>query len=281
MPARSLGEAALMAVYRNIVQKTAKTRIIQAVLKEERHRHILDVLGTEGKVLAPELCERLNVSEDTIRRDLQELDSEGKIMRVHGGALSRLPQSLPYVDRRTQNVEAKSAIGRAAARLLKPSQIVFMDGGTTTLQVARSIPKNLHLTVITNSPPISAELSEHNGVEIILLGGRLLKESQVVVGPDTIEQIQRYRADLLFLGTCAIHRKHGITIPHLEEAPVKRAMIRCATSVTAVATADKLNTVAPYVVAEAAAITHLVTEESAGDDLLKKYRKLGISVMTA
>lgn len=251
------------------------------VLKEERQRQIIDLLSNEGKVIAAELCARLGVSEDTIRRDLWELDAEGKIMRVHGGALSRTRQTPSYAERRSLQVEAKSAVGRTAAALIKPGQLLFLDGGTTTLQVARSIPKNYRLTVVTNSPPIATELSDHDAVDIILLGGKLLKESQVVVGQETVEQIERYRADLLFLGTCAIHRKVGITIPHLEEAPVKRALIECANKTVAVATAEKLNTIAPYVVAPVEELSYLVTEASAGELILKKYRKLDITVLTA
>ena len=251
------------------------------MLKQERQREIVELLGTEGKLIAAELSSRLGVSEDTIRRDLGELDAEGKIMRVHGGALSRLPQTISYVERKTLQVEAKSAVGRAAAALVKSGQLLFLDGGTTTLQVARSIPKSCRLTVVTNSPPIAAELNEHPMVEIILLGGRLLKESQVVVGQETVEQIQQFRADLLFLGACAIHRKAGITIPHLEEAPVKRALMQCTTHAVAVATADKLNATAPYVVAPVEELSYLVTEASAGEAVLKKYRKLGITVLTA
>jgi DeoR/GlpR family transcriptional regulator of sugar metabolism len=249
------------------------------MLKEERQRQIVELLGTEGKLIAAELCSRLGVSEDTIRRDLWELDAEGKVMRVHGGALSRLPQAVSYAERRSLHVEGKSAVGRVAASLVKDGQLLFLDGGTTTLQVARYIPKSCRLTVVTNSPPVAAEFNEHPAVEIILLGGRLLKESQVVVGQETVEQIQQFHADLVFLGT--IHRKAGITIPHREEASVKRALMQCATKAVVVATADKLNTTAPYVVAPVEEISYLVTEASAGEPVLKKYRKLGITVLAA
>ncbi len=251
------------------------------MLKEERHRRILNLLGSNGKVIAADLCEQLHVSEDTVRRDLQELDENGQIMRVHGGALSRLAHTPPYAERRTQRLEAKSAIGRAAAGLVRQGQVLFMDGGTTTLQVARSLPKSLKATVITNSPPLALDLGEHAALEVILLGGKLLKESQVVVGAETVEQILRFRADLLFLGTCAIHPKQGVTVPHLEEAYVKRAMIAHAAVTIGVATAEKLNTVEPYVVAPVTGLSHLVTEASANAGLLKKYRGLGVSVITA
>ena len=250
------------------------------MLKEERQRQIVRLLDTEGKVVAADLCSRLGVSEDTIRRDLWELDADGKIMRVHGGALSRRAETPSYTERGSLRVEAKSAIGRAAAALVKPGQLLFLDGGTTTVQVARSIPKTYRLTVVTNSPPIAAEMAEHQEVDIILLGGRLLRESQVVVGQETVEQIQRFRADLLFLGTCAIHPTAGITIPHLEEAPVKRALLACASNAVALATAEKLDTVAQYVVAPVEKLTYLVTE-AAGEPMLKKYRELGITVLTA
>lgn len=254
---------------------------VRNVLKEERHRRILDLLGEEGQVVAAALSERLNVSDDTIRRDLQELDQEGRIVRVHGGALTRAPRTLSYKERSERGIKAKTAIGRAAAALVKRSQTVFIDGGTTTLHVARALPPGIRITVVTNSPPLALELVDQAEIEIVLLGGTLLKEGQVVVGPDTVEQIRKFRADLFFLGTCAIHPKHGITVPHLEERAVKAAMMECANQTAGVTLAEKLTAIEPFVVAPASRLTTLITESHADKAVLKKYRQLGITVATA
>jgi DeoR/GlpR family transcriptional regulator of sugar metabolism len=251
------------------------------MLKEERHRRILHLLRTDGEILAGNVVRALGVSEDTIRRDLQELDLKGDLQRVHGGAVSRLPNSPPYSERIAQRTESKTAIGSLAATLIRPGQTVFMDGGTTTLHVARALRPDLNVTVVTNSPPLAVELAGHQAVKVILIGGTLQKESLVVTGAEAALQVSQFRADLFFLGTCALHRKQGITVPSLEEAQVKRAMLQYATATVGVATADKLNTVAAHVVGPVEKLRYLIVEGKADPDLLRKYRKLGIEVLTA
>lgn len=251
------------------------------MLKEERQRHILDLLRQTGKVLASEVSRELLVSEDTVRRDLQELDQEGKLHRVHGGALPRTADASRYSIRKEQAIEAKAAIGRAAAQLVQNGQTVFMDGGTTTLQVARSLASNLQATIITNSPPIAIELAEHPSVDVVLIGGRLMKEGQVVVGSEAMEQIRLYRTDLLFLGTCAIHAEVGLSVPHAEEAPVKRAMLAAAAQTVGLATADKLDTTAPCIVGPVSALAYLVVNGEADEEVLVRYRRLDVTVIQA
>src|SRR5690349_23360893 len=122
------------------------------VLKEERQQQILERLHRDGKVLATELSQSFNTSEDTVRRDLRELGEAGLLLRVHGGALLRSPVAAPYAARQNQASEAKAAIAEAAAGLVRPGQVIILDGGTTTTQVARHLPRDLQATVITTSP---------------------------------------------------------------------------------------------------------------------------------
>jgi DeoR/GlpR family transcriptional regulator of sugar metabolism len=254
------------------VQKDAK------MLKEERQKRILDQLRLEGKVLASELSAGLNVSEDTIRRDLHDLSQMGMIQRVHGGALLRSPAAT-YAVRQEQAAAAKTEIAEAALKLVRNGQVIIMDGGTTTLQVAQRLPTDLHATVITNSPPITVALAEHPHVEVILLGGKLYKNSLVTVGVETVEALHTFRADLCMLGICSLHPEIGISVPELEEAYVKRTMIACSAEVAALASAEKLHTAAPYVVGPLKELTHLVTERSVADEILAPYRDLGITVI--
>ena len=253
---------------------------LKLLLKEERHRRILELLRSQGKVLAGDLVTTLAVSADTIRRDLRQLDDSGDLMRVHGGALNRLPNTPSYLERVEQRVEANAAIGIVGASLIQSGQTIFMDGGATTLQVARAIPSELLVTVVTNSPALAIEMASHKAANVILVGGTLLKESQVATGAEAVEQVSRFRADLLFLGACALHRKQGITVPSLEEAPLKRAMLQCAKAAIGMATAERLNAVAPYVVGPVEKLRYLIVDSSADLDLLRKYRKLGIEVLS-
>jgi DeoR/GlpR family transcriptional regulator of sugar metabolism len=249
------------------------------MLNAERRQYILERLRRDGKVLATELSAALSVSEDTIRRDLRELSEAGLLQRVHGGALPSSPAAASYAARQQQAPTAKAAIARAAAGLLRNGQVILLDGGTTTLQVAQQLPVELRATVITNSPPIAVALAEHPHVEVNVIGGRLYKRSLVTIGAATVEALRMVRADICLLGVCSLHPEVGISVPELEEAHVKRAMIAGSAEVVALASAEKLGTAAPYIVGPLAELTHLVTERAVPDAALAPYRALGVTVV--
>jgi DeoR/GlpR family transcriptional regulator of sugar metabolism len=249
------------------------------VLTEERRQLILDRLRSDGKVVAAELSSALAVSPDTVRRDLRELADAGLLRRVHGGALPPAVGGRPYAVRRVQAPDAKAAIARATARLLRHGQVILLDAGTTPLEVARHLPPELEAAVITNSPPVAVALAEHPTVEVTVLGGMLAKDPQALVGAATIEALRSVRADVLVLGLCSLHPEVGITVMDLEESYVKRAMIANAAEVVAVSAADKLGSAGPYVVAPIEELTHLVTERSASAEQLAQYRALGVEVV--
>ncbi len=251
------------------------------MLTAERKQFILDRLRRDGKVLATELSEELRVSEDTIRRDLRDLAAEGLLQRVHGGALPRSPATGDYASRQQQAPHAKEAIARAAAGLIISNQVVLMDGGTTTLQVAEHLPHELRATVITHSPPIAVALADHPNIEVVLLGGKLYKESIVAVGAATVEELRLVRADLFMLGVCSLHPEVGVSTANLEESHVKRAMIASSAEVVALASAEKLDTAAPFLVGPLDALTHLVTERVVSDATIRPYEQAGITVIRA
>ena len=251
------------------------------MLTAERRQVILEKLRREGKVVAVELSAALAVSPDTVRRDLQELADTGLLRRVHGGALPPASGARPYAARREQAPAAKEAIARAACRLFRSGQVILLDAGTTTLEVARHLPSDLHATVVTNSPPIAVVLGEHPSVEVTVLGGRLDKEARATVGAATIEVLRTTRADILVLGVCSLHPDIGITVNDLEESYIKRAMIANAAEVVAVSSADKLGSAAPFVVGPVEELTHLITERSSSQAQLDVYRSHGVEVVLA
>jgi DeoR/GlpR family transcriptional regulator of sugar metabolism len=251
------------------------------MLTEERRQLILERLHTDGKVVAAELSSSLAVSPDTVRRDLRELAEAGLLRRVHGGALPAAVGARSYSERREQAPAAKAAIAEATCRLLRDGQVILLDAGTTTLEVARHLRSDLHATVITNSPPIAVALAEHPSVEVSVLGGMLEKDSHALVGAATIEALGSIRADVLVLGVCSLHPEVGITVLELEESYVKRAMIANAAEVIAVSAADKLGSAAPYVVAPLDELTYLVTEDSLTSEQAAPYAALGIEVVRA
>jgi len=251
------------------------------MLTEERRQAILERLRSDGKVVAAELSASLAVSPDTVRRDLQELAEAGLLRRVHGGALPPTVGARPYAARSEQAPAAKAAIARATSRLLRDGQVILLDSGTTTLEVARHLPQDLRATVITNSPPIAVELAEHPSVDVTMLGGALDKNARAVVGAATVEALRAVRADVLVLGVCSLHPEVGITVADLEESHVKRAMIANAAEVVAVSSADKLGSAGPYVVGPLSELTHLVTERSDASDELAPYRAHGVEIVLA
>jgi DeoR/GlpR family transcriptional regulator of sugar metabolism len=247
----------------------------------ERRQFILERLRRNGRIVAKELSAELGVSEDTIRRDLRDMATEGLIQRVHGGALLRSPATASYTARQQQAPSAKHNIAQAAARLVQNGQVIILDGGTTNVLVAQQLPLDLQATVITNSPPAAIALMEHPHIEVIVIGGRLYKESLVAMGAATIEALRMIRADLCMLGVCSLHPEIGISIPNLEEVYVKQAMIASAAEVVALASPEKLDTAAPYVVAPLSELTYLVTEHEVPESVLAPYAAQGITILKA
>jgi DeoR/GlpR family transcriptional regulator of sugar metabolism len=249
------------------------------MLTAERRQFILEILRRDKKVLSSELSAVLKVSEDTIRRDLRELAETGLLVRVHGGALLSSPSSASYADRIQQAPVEKEAIARTAASLVRPGQVIILDGGTTTLTVARHLPIDLQATVVTNSPPIAVALAEHPNIEVVMLGGQLYKKALVNVGATTVEALRMIRADLCMLGVCSLHPEVGISVTNLNEAYVKQAMIKSAAEVVGLVTTAKLDTAAPYVVGSIHALSYLVTAPVVPLDILTAYKDLGLTII--
>jgi len=259
------------------VQERAATQLLSA----ERRQAILDVLGRDGKVVAARLVDELGVSEDTIRRDLRELAAQGLVQRVHGGALPPAPQPGSFAHRQETRPGAKAELAQAAVGVLAQARVVLLDGSTTNLELARRLPAGEPRTVLTNSPPIATALADHPTAEVVMIGGRLAKRAQVTVGAAAVDFIRTVRADAVVLGVCALHPEAGLSTDDLEEAEVKRAMIAAAADVIALATSDKLRAGSPYLVAPVSALTHVVAEAEATDELLDPYRALGVTVTRA
>src|SRR3954452_211445 len=249
------------------------------MLTAERRQAILGTLERDGKVVASELVLSLGVSEDTVRRDLRDLAEQGLLQRVHGGALPAAQPTGSFTRRLEISRAAKDALADAALPLLEGARVIVLDGGTTSLALARRLPPGFDATVVTNSPPIATALASHPQVEVVLVGGRLLKEAQVAVGAAAVDALRFVRADVCVLGVCSLHPEIGVTTTDHEEASVKRAMVASAGEVIALATADKLRTASPWVVAALTDVDHLVTDGDA--DLTRPFAEAGINVIVA
>jgi DeoR/GlpR family transcriptional regulator of sugar metabolism len=249
------------------------------MLKQERHRRILELLQSEGRLVAAELPGVLGVSGHTIRRDLDELAEARSLQRVHGGALARSPVAATYEDRQAQAVAGKIATARAAASLLAPGQVVILDGGSTALHLVDAIPAGHTGTFVTHSPPVAAALARHPGLEIVTVGGTLDPRAMVAVGATAVESFRRVNADVCFLGVWALHPTGGISTAYYEEAEVRRVLVGCADRVVGLASREKLGTAAAFAIAPASALTHLATEPGVPAGVLAPFRELGLHVL--
>jgi DeoR/GlpR family transcriptional regulator of sugar metabolism len=232
-------------------------------------------------VIAKRLSQELGLSEDTIRRDLRELAREGLLQRVHGGALPASAAIANFARREEILIESKVAIGRAAAQLIKDGQVAILDGGTTSVQIARHLPQNLQATIVTHSARIAIELLDYPGVEVILIGGRLFKHSIVSVGAAAIEAISHIRADMYFMGVTGIHPDAGLSTGDLEEAYVKQALCKQAAETFVLASQEKLGAASQYVITSVNDISGLIVEQFVSDDILRPFIRLGLTIIRA
>ena len=249
------------------------------MLTQERKALILATLRQDGRVVAKSLSQALNLSEDTIRRDLRELAAEGRLQRVHGGALPASPALADFPGRLTLARDAKAILAQAAAAMIQPGQIVFLDGGTTAVQIARRLAPDLAATIVTHSPSVAVELAAHPAVTVELIGGRLFKHSVVALGVAALEAIGRIRADLFIMGVTGAHPELGFTTGDLEEAAIKRAISRQAAETMVLVTQDKLGAVSPYQILPPSAVTTLIAESGADPDRLDSFRAAGVNLV--
>lgn len=251
------------------------------MLTTHRKQELLARLKRDGKLVARDLSIEMDVSEDTIRRDLRELARSGLLQRVHGGALPASPAVADFAGREEIRHEGKIAIGRAAASMIQPGQVVLLDGGTTSREIARHLPAELQATIITHSPTIALALVPHKSVDVVLLGGRLFKHSVVAMGAACFEAISRVRADVFFMGVTGLHPQTGLTTGDFEEAAIKRALSHAAAETYVLASAEKLNTASPYLVLGLAEVTGIITERNVEESVLRPFAELGLTIIQA
>jgi len=248
------------------------------MLKKERQAFIIQQINIHNKVLCTDLGLQLNVSEDTVRRDLQELAEEGKLIKVHGGALSK---SFHFTIERNNvySLSEKQIIARKVVPLIKDGMLVVISGGTTIRELVKILPADLNATFVTANVPIALELLDHPNIEVIFLGNRLLKSAQMAVGAEVVQRLGQIKADLCLLGTNSIHPNFGISDLEWEIIEVKKAMIGCAQKIVSLAISKKLNSIQQLQVCEIEKIDLLITELDPENQLLLPYLEKGLTVL--
>jgi DeoR/GlpR family transcriptional regulator of sugar metabolism len=252
-------------------------------LRESRHSYILQEIESCGSVSVVELAKNLNVSKMTIRRDLIELEKEGLIRRVHGGAVSAHGRSYepPFLLRSTEASEAKQKIGACAAKMVVEGDSIALDVGTTTLEVAKNLIERRNLTIITPSLRIANLLFNQPGIRLILPGGIVRPGEASLVGDLTRLAFQELFVDRLFLGIGCIDSEVGLTEYNWDDALVKRAMIKSAKEVILVADSSKFDKVAFVHVASFNQIHKLVTDAPPPEHLARRLIEAKVKVVVA
>lgn len=266
------------------MQYHAESRIIvqwASMLTSERKALILTTLRKNGRLIAKSFSHEMGVSEDTIRRDLRELAREGLLQRVHGGALPASSAIVDFASRELLEPSAKNALGGTAARMVQPGQIIFLDGGTTNVQLARHLPNDLQATIVTHSPSIAVELARHPCLNVEIIGGRLFKHSVVTVGAASAEAILRIRFDSFFMGATGLHPDTGVTTGDREEAAIKRLIASQSAETIILATREKVGAASPYRIVPLADIDTVVMEAGVPQDLLSQFASHDVHVVEA
>ena len=249
------------------------------MLTRQRKQLILEKLGAEGQVQSKALSILFDVSEDTIRRDLRELAAEGRLQRVHGGALPSSSAIAPFAERHSVKMDAKKRVARKGAQLISSGQVVIIDGGTTTSELITFFPPDLRITVVTHSPSIALGLVDHPAIEVILIGGRLYKHSIVAVGAAAIEGIENIHADLFFMGVTGIHPDAGLTTGDFEEACIKRAFSGRAAETVVLASPEKINTASSFVIGDVSSVNTIIVEDGTDKEWIRAVSEKGVSVV--
>jgi DeoR/GlpR family transcriptional regulator of sugar metabolism len=257
--------------------------INDSYLKVERQDHIQELVNDRGRVTVQELSDLFRVSEATIRRDLEELDSQGQLRRTHGGAVraEQAPKEPPMMQRIGDRPEEKERIGRAAVQMIKNGETIFLGSGTTVIEIARHLPQDIRLTVITNSLPVINELATHPGIELIVIGGMLRQSELSMVGHVAEQAIKEFRADRAFLGMYAIDADCGFTNDYPPEILTDRAILGIARQIVILADHSKFGRVSSMLVAPATAAQVIITDQGTPVDMIDELRERGLQVIQA
>jgi DeoR family fructose operon transcriptional repressor len=255
---------------------------VEQPLPAERHRRIEGILRERRIVRVSTLSEQIGVSEVTIRRDLEALERRGILERTHGGAVltQRMRAEPAYVEAISSNPEAKRRIAQAAADLVDAGDTLYLNGGTTTLQVFRHL-RAPGLKVITNHVGIALESAEHD-LDLLLVGGHYRAPSNSVVGPFATEALRRTHATRAYVGVEGVSVTSGLTSPVAAEAEIARVMIEQARGrVVIVADHSKIGTVADFVIAPLEAADTLVVDDAVDEEYRDRLVEAGVDVIVA
>lgn len=252
------------------------------MLAAERKMRIVDYVRQNRIASVAALAREFQVHEATIRRDLAEIEQEGLLKRTHGGVIvdQGANSEPPFTEREHEQLEQKRRIGKRAAELVEDGDHIILDSGTTTLHIARQLVDRSRITVVTNDMNIAAELRDSRGISVIVTGGVLYHSSYMLNGMFTDRVLSTLHVQKAFIGTPAIHPKHGLTHPEEQLVPTKQGMIRSAQEIIVVADDTKIGKASLHAVAPIRDVHTFITGEEASEAQLKLFRESGVNVIT-
>lgn len=255
---------------------------VEPMFAEERQNKILQLLRRQKKLLVTELCETFGVSPATIRNDLNDLEKQGLLRRTHGGAIAgtKINFEPTSVEKDVANRETKIAIGRAAAALVEDGDTIAIDTGTTTYYFARALADRKKLTVVTPDLVIARMLEDYEGVSVILAGGQVRRGFSCTVGAITNSVLKSLAVDKTFLATNSVSAAGELCTPDIEQAEVKKNLLRMGTQVILLCDSSKFNAQSFAKFGEFKELDMVVTDRQADPEVLQKLRTLEVAVET-
>ena len=247
------------------------------MLKNERQEFILHQLNLHNKILCADLSNKMGVSDDTIRRDLQELAQLDKLIKVHGGALSKSFHTA--FDRKiVYNLEDKNIIAQKTANLVHNGIYILTSGGTSILEFAKSLDTNLNATFFTCSLNAAIEFAHHPSIEVVMIGDKVSKDSMLTTGASAVQTIESIQADLCILGINSLDIQFGLSENDWEVVQIKKAMIKASKKTICIGISEKLNSQQKIKVANLDEIDILVTELDPDDPTLLPFKHKGLTI---
>lgn len=239
-----------------------KTHDSIPLFAEERHAEILSLLKERSKLLVPDLCEIFHVSPATIRNDLRDLETAGKLKRTHGGAIHIEQTSFePTSNKKTiVHIAEKQRIAQYAASFVESGDTIALDSGTTTLEFAKCLTHTENLTVVTNDIQIAIYLDAHTKITVIVIGGCLRHGFECTVGPMALTSLLGLNVDKAFLAANAFSIEKGLTTPDIHQAEVKKALIQSAAETFLLCDSSKIGKISFVEYASLDAIDHFITD---------------------
>ena len=249
----------------------------RTMLKKERQEFILHQLNLHNKILCADLSNKMGVSDDTIRRDLQELAQEDKLIKVHGGALSKSFHTA-FDRKMVYNLGDKHIIAQKTAALVQSGMYILTSGGTSILEFAKSLDSNLNATFFTCSLNAAIEFAHHPSIEVVMIGDKVSKDSMLTTGASAVQTIESIQADLCILGINSLDTQFGLSENDWEVVQIKKAMIKASKKTICIGISEKLNSQQKIKVANLDEIDILITELDPNDPTLLPFKHKGLTI---